>query len=301
MPQAENRSRVPFDDRAALEELERLQRSIQEYRRRREEAEGAFEQFVGSFRAPVAREAEPVRVPAVAEAARFVAPKPAGVPATGLDAFESADSAPRVPVASSAVVVPPAPVAPPPAPTPEPARPAFFDSPVAAPAAADLENQSIGTEEPHGGRRAGRGRVPLVIGGVAMLVVAAVLMTRPRNDPGGASQAAPSPVQTPVTPPVAAAPAAAAPAPAPVPPAEIRTVRRVWVRAVVDGNREVERELEADVVVPLPAGRTYVIRAGDAGAVRLLLNGQDQGPLGREGVVATRTFTVPAAPVTPGQ
>ena len=42
--------RVPFDDRPALEELERLQRSIQEYRRKREQAEGEFEAFVGGFR-----------------------------------------------------------------------------------------------------------------------------------------------------------------------------------------------------------------------------------------------------------
>ena len=50
--QGENRPRVPFDDRAALAELERLQHSIQEYRKRREAAEGEFEQFVGSFRKP---------------------------------------------------------------------------------------------------------------------------------------------------------------------------------------------------------------------------------------------------------
>ena len=42
--------RVPFDDRPALEELERLQRSIQEYRRKREQVEGEFEAFVGGFR-----------------------------------------------------------------------------------------------------------------------------------------------------------------------------------------------------------------------------------------------------------
>src|SRR3954453_2191437 len=57
--QGENRSRVPFDDRAALEELERLQRSIQEYRKRREAAEGEFEQFVGSFRTPAGVPEEP--------------------------------------------------------------------------------------------------------------------------------------------------------------------------------------------------------------------------------------------------
>ena len=67
----------------------------------------------------------------------------------------------------------------------------------------------------------------------------------------------------------------------------------MWVRVLVDGKREVEREVEADAHVPLPAGRIYVIRAGDAGAVRLMLNGKDQGPLGQESQVVTRTFTVP--------
>ena len=47
---AEHSPRVPFDDRPALEELERLQRSIEEYRRKRERAEGEFEKFVGGFR-----------------------------------------------------------------------------------------------------------------------------------------------------------------------------------------------------------------------------------------------------------
>jgi hypothetical protein len=65
----------------------------------------------------------------------------------------------------------------------------------------------------------------------------------------------------------------------------------VWVRVVVDGKREVERELEANARIPL-AGRTIVIRTGDAGAVRVEINGQDRGLLGRDGEVVTRTFTV---------
>jgi uncharacterized protein DUF4115 len=68
-------------------------------------------------------------------------------------------------------------------------------------------------------------------------------------------------------------------------------VRRVWLRVVVDGNRTVEREVDANASIPLPAGRTFVVRAGDAGAVRFFLNGHDQGPLGAEAQVVTRTFT----------
>jgi hypothetical protein len=304
--QGENRSRVPFDDRAALEELERLQRSIQDYRRRREAAEGAFEEFVGSFRkpapqpsaaAPVSRGVpSPVSPSPVAVAPAVPPQRP--VP-TGLDAFASSGQAP-------ASAAPPS--------LPEPATPAPISARPAAniPQAAPSPIPVAGTFLPPGpvdtvddelattagrrqSRRAMHGRVPLVLGGAAILLLAILLVTRTRNAASGPS---PAPVQAAVETPVAArvpAPAAPPPVAAPVvPPAEIRTVRTVWVRVLVDGNREVERELQANVVVPLPAGRTYVIRAGDAGAVRFMLNGQDQGPLGRDGIVATRTFPAPA-------
>src|SRR3954465_5570553 len=61
---AEQSPRVPFDDRPALEELERLQRSIQEYRRKRERAEGEFEKFVGGFRAAAGGGGDHTGVPA---------------------------------------------------------------------------------------------------------------------------------------------------------------------------------------------------------------------------------------------
>jgi hypothetical protein len=67
------------------------------------------------------------------------------------------------------------------------------------------------------------------------------------------------------------------------------------VRVVVDGVKEVERELRAGEHIPLPVGRTSVIRAGNAGSVRLTLDGQDRGALGPEGEVITRTIrTAPA-------
>jgi Domain of unknown function (DUF4115) len=308
--QGENRSRVPFDDRAALEELERLQRSIQEYRRRREVAEGDFEKFVGSFRTPTAE-------PAAAGAAPGSrVPPPAGKPATvsplppprprGLDIFKIAEQpqagpgSPSAPGVSAPVPVAAAPVvvAPPPAPVrgvPSPAPPpillpgAFLSSgPVVS------GDAVVATGERPRTRRAMRGVIPLALGGAAILLLAAVLITRSRNTPADPSAApAPATVETPAAAPVPV-PAATPPPATVVAPAEVRAVRAVWVRVLVDGNKAVERELEANAVVPLPAGRTYVVRAGDAGAVRLLLNGQDQGPVGRDGIVATRTFSAPA-------
>jgi hypothetical protein len=291
--QGENRSRAPFDDRAALEELERLQRSIQEYRRRREAAEGAFEEFVGSFKTPAGQ-------PAAASPASRVAPLP-GKPApaapvpqqrpapVGLEVFEIPEQAPRVqrvpaPVAAAPLLGVPA-SAPPPILLPD----TFLSPGPIAPG-----DDVVSTAERPRTRRSMRGVVPLALGGAAILLLAAVLITRSRNTPVAPPAArAPATVETPAAAPVPAP--AAPPRPAPVvAPAEVRTARIVWVRVLVDGNKEVERELEANAVVPLPAGRTYVVRAGDAGAVRFLLNGQDQGPLGRDGIVATRTFSAPA-------
>jgi hypothetical protein len=322
----ENRPKVPFDDRAALEELERLQRSIQEYRRRREQVEGEFEQFVGSFRAP----GEPKQPPS-----------PAPPSAPGLPGFHRAPAVrPAVPL-SPVDAVPPVPAASPVAPQPNataaaaqpdwmagmatqtPGARVTATSAEPPPPAVTLPNRFFAANEPSSGgasvepdapetkQRRERGRLPLVLGALAIALIAAVLLTRavyapvsPSTAPAP-STAAPAPVETPPAaapssaPPtqVAAPPASvdspAAPAALPPPPAEIRTIRAVWVRVIVDGNREVERELEADARVPLPAGRVFVVRAGDAGAVRFLLNGRDQGPLGADAQVVTRTFTAP--------
>ena len=99
--------------------------------------------------------------------------------------------------------------------------------------------------------------------------------------------------------PAAGPPPASAPAvpavrePAAVPPAELITERRVWVRVLVDGERAFERELDANVRIPLRARDQITVRAGDAGAVRIAIAGRDQGLLGRDGVVVTRTFDLP--------
>jgi hypothetical protein len=77
---------------------------------------------------------------------------------------------------------------------------------------------------------------------------------------------------------------------------EILAERRVWVRVVVDGVKTVERELGAGEHVGLPAGANALIRAGNAGAVRVTVNGEDRGLLGAEGQVVTRTVRIPAAP-----
>ena len=65
------------------------------------------------------------------------------------------------------------------------------------------------------------------------------------------------------------------------------------MRVIVDGARLIEREVPAGTKIPIKAEKTIVIRTGDAGAVRLSIRGGTSTPLGREGEVVTRSFTVP--------
>jgi cytoskeleton protein RodZ len=58
-----------------------------------------------------------------------------------------------------------------------------------------------------------------------------------------------------------------------------------WVSAVVDGERVLERRLEAGERQFLEVRRELVLTAGDAGALRLTLNGASARPLGKSGAV----------------
>ena len=104
-----------------------------------------------------------------------------------------------------------------------------------------------------------------------------------------------------------AAPAAAGDAPSPVQPGppvqavdphalriDLATRRPVWLRVIVDGTIAIEREVATGEELPFAANRTIVVRAGDAGAVTVRVGGVDQGPVGRDGQVLTRTFSAPA-------
>jgi hypothetical protein len=74
---------------------------------------------------------------------------------------------------------------------------------------------------------------------------------------------------------------------------ELVTSRHVWVRVTVDGERVLERELPPGARIPLSARQEIVVRAGDAGAVRVSVRGRDEGPVGGDGQVVTRAFPVP--------
>ena len=74
---------------------------------------------------------------------------------------------------------------------------------------------------------------------------------------------------------------------------DLRTLRRVWLRVSVDGRIAIEREVAEGEQLPFGADRSIVVRAGDAGAVTVRVGGVDQGTIGRDGEVLTRTFTAP--------
>jgi hypothetical protein len=259
----------PFDEQAALEELERLRAAIQESRRQRSQRNDEFDAFVRSFRAP-----------------------PPTATAPGTDAVEHRqDTDPHRAV--SPVVEQPRPI--------EPAARMEQPPPVEHPA----PPQPVVTSAPPPKRRR-RALLARALGGAAILVASVALLIRPWKGPrsetassstSGATTATSAPSATPSTPAAAPAPPPAAEATTPhALEAELNVQRHVWVRVLVDGQRTIERELPAGTRIPLHADRAIVIRAGDAGALHLTINGVDRGPLGKDAEIVTRTFTASGNP-----
>jgi hypothetical protein len=248
-----------FNEQAALEELERLQRAIEASRRRRGQSVDAFDAFVRSFKTTTRTQED-----AKTDAVPVLPPSEPRTEAPPVTVQNVAQSASPEDATSSATGI---------------AAPIPFDEP--APAVQ-------GTTRP---RAWVTGRIALVVGIGVLIAAGATLMILPRR------QAPATAVAQPVATSQAPAPAPSVPAPS-IPPAvdpdglrmEFTAVKPVWVRVTVDGERALERELRAGDRVPFKAQHTIVIRAGNAGAVRVAIGGQDQGLLGREGDVVNRTF-----------
>lgn len=293
---AEHRPRSRFDEQAALAELERLQRAIEDSRRQRKDAVARFDQFVASFQPP-----PPVkdRVEVIPATSPLPAPSPS--PGQGPGPFtravhrEATPLPPRDPGPVPRSVTPPTPAVSPDAPVTavpiERARvPEAFVVPDGPAATTD-------------GRRVARGPVIAIAAVAVLAIVAAVLMMRPAPSPIATPErapalatAAPAPAlepaaEPPATPAATPAPAAATSPDVPGVHGELTTIRTAWVRVTIDGERAFERELPPNTRIPLDAERTIAVRVGDAGAVRLTIDGRDLGALGGEGQVVTRTFT----------
>lgn len=282
---SESEPRVPLDEAAALEELERLRRGIEEWRRRRNDVQAEFDKFVRGFRI-AALEAASADAPAIAPGSDSPTVRSPAADAIDAPIIVAPPAAP-VTLATATDRDSDEPVTPPAASVLEPA-----DSPSVAPPA---------TVKSHS-RNKWSSRPRLLVLAMVLVVLAAVgaLLTRTwHSAPEGSSrsiQATPAVRQSP-QPATSPDRQRAAPAEADPSRSEILAVRRVWVRVVVDGVKTTERELQAGERVPLPAGSSAAIRAGNAGAVQVTINGEERGSLGAEGEVVTRTLKIPAPPV----
>jgi cytoskeleton protein RodZ len=96
---------------------------------------------------------------------------------------------------------------------------------------------------------------------------------------------------------VATTPAAAPPRPVQV---TLAAIRPVWLRVTVDGARALQREVAAGETLSFGGDRAVIVRSGDAGGVRVTLNGTDRGALGLRGWPLTVSITPDGIePLTP--
>lgn len=140
---------------------------------------------------------------------------------------------------------------------------------------------------------------------------AATALPHARTPPPADPPAVAQPVQPPPAPAEAPAPALvpasrsvsepATPAPPPAAvaeaPADLLTIglsarRPVWVSATVDGQKTIERLLQAGEQQTVEVRREMVLTAGDASALNLTLNGAAARGLGQTGEVVTRRLTL---------
>jgi cytoskeleton protein RodZ len=68
---------------------------------------------------------------------------------------------------------------------------------------------------------------------------------------------------------------------------DLSVTRPCWLSATVDGEKKIERLLQAGERQTIEVGRELSLTAGDASAVKMTINGADAKPLGREGQVVT--------------
>jgi hypothetical protein len=258
-------SQTPFDEKAALEELERLRDAIQAARRARLAKSDEFDEFVEGFKKPPA-------------------PPP---PAIELSTQPSIELPTPAPVAELLTLTP-APE-PPTAPMiPEPAPEAPTPAPAGAISVAD-ETAPRTTVPPSG--------YPAIrfigIFAIAAVAVIAVLLYWSRGPSARVDEAPATTVQTPA-PPVqetpAPTPAPAAPAPVANVNVELRTLQPVWMRVMVDGEKQREGTVPAGERLQLHAERAIVIRAGN-GADVMVKTANGETPLGVAGQPITFTFS----------
>jgi hypothetical protein len=80
----------------------------------------------------------------------------------------------------------------------------------------------------------------------------------------------------------------------------VSVARATWVRTTIDGRADAGGVIQIGETKAIAAQREVSLRVGDAGAVRVSLNGAEAAPLGRDGEVVTRRFALdqPASPIS---
>jgi len=72
--------------------------------------------------------------------------------------------------------------------------------------------------------------------------------------------------------------------------------QRAWLLVQADGQRVFAGILEPGAINTWTARERIVLRSGNAGAVRVTVNGQALGPLGEFGQVVEKEWTMPGVP-----
>jgi hypothetical protein len=262
-------NQVPFDEQAALAELEKLQAAIQSARRQRLQANDQFDTFVRKIRET--RVGEPPVLVRAGERSRSAAADAAAAVSPG--------TPPLAPVLRGAETA---------------AAGSEAEPPVFAPARAhDEAPGTIAFQPAAGSARPAWWRPAAAAASVLALVLLAFLFLRGGDDAPVEQAGAPAPATTPSQ---AAAPAQAPPpvaaAPQPDAPVQIRleTIRPSWMRVIVDGEKVAEREFPAGQELRYSASREINVRAGDGGAVRVSVRGGQPSIFGKDGFPLTRTF-----------
>ena len=254
----------PFDEEAALAELERLRESIRAARQARQRTSDEFAAFIKGFRTPAST---PIAEDVTAASRASETPQQA----TSESPNRSTRSPDPLPDPSPSTVV----------------APSDTDSvadTMAAPASAVPQRYRLGV------RSAGI----LVI--IAVTAVALVSSRRGRraSPPTVVNAVSESAVPTRNA---ALSPPALAPQSAPPTPAargltiELRVLRPVWMRVVVDGRKDVEGTVQAGPM-HLSGDRSIVVRVGNGGDVLVRTDTRDE-PFGEAAQPRTRTFSKP--------
>lgn len=244
-----------FDEQRVLAELEQLQLAIRATRAQRERVQAEFDAQLRAFEPPTLSHTPPPAKPGA-----FAVPS---IPANG--AAPVAARPPDTVIGRAAET--------------EPMQSALAEA--------------VGEDAPASSRSSVR--LLAIVAGIVLVASFALVWMFNRAPSASPPPVAQQPART--IPSVPALPEVRKPAAPPVDPhllrIDLKTLRRVWLRVSVDGRIAIEREVAEGEQLPFGADRSIVVRAGDAGAVTVRVGDVDQGTIGRDGEVLTRTFTAP--------